>query len=254
MGISVASVIQYLRTRVGEGAIRFSDIYFAIPKKERALLQQAADEFSNDERLRFLKKHGLTTEELALFTSLRNRRTFAGDLYEYVTDTELIAHRLVRDVLTRRFGDGERGWWREGISGELRKKCAARREEDDDFADAFCYPNLIDLVKIIEDRWQLFAKLLPPKYASNRKSLRSDFDRLNKIRNAVMHPVKERRWSEADFQFVKDMNAAFRRSAERSKLPIPSLEPISEGAPEKDTASNAPNIGTDVTPDPRRIH
>ena len=67
MGISVASVIQYLRTRVGEGSVRFSDIYFAIPKTDRALLQRAADEFSNNvERLRFLKEHELTTEELDL--------------------------------------------------------------------------------------------------------------------------------------------------------------------------------------------
>jgi hypothetical protein len=69
-----------------------------------------------------------------------------------------------------------------------------------------------------------------------------------------MHPVKERKWSEADFQFVKDINEAFRRSAERSKVPIPSLEPIAESTQEKHPSSNEAAIKNDVIRGEKRIH
>lgn len=39
MGVSLATVIQYLRVQVGEGTLRFSDIYFAIPADKREQLQ-----------------------------------------------------------------------------------------------------------------------------------------------------------------------------------------------------------------------
>jgi predicted transcriptional regulator len=43
MGISFASVVQYLCTRVGERALRHSDIYFAIPKDKRQTLQKVLE-------------------------------------------------------------------------------------------------------------------------------------------------------------------------------------------------------------------
>lgn len=38
MGISVKSVIQYLRTRVGEGSLRLSDVYFSWTPEKREVL------------------------------------------------------------------------------------------------------------------------------------------------------------------------------------------------------------------------
>ena len=35
MGISVKSVVQYLRTQVGEGSLRLSDLYFSWPPEKR---------------------------------------------------------------------------------------------------------------------------------------------------------------------------------------------------------------------------
>lgn len=87
-----------------------------------------------------------------------------------------------------------------------------RREEDAQPCDSpFAYTDLIDLSKIISKNWGLFQDRLPGDYGVNRKVLETDFVRLSTIRNAVMHPVKERDWSEDDFQFVKEVRERFLR-------------------------------------------
>lgn len=213
MGITVSSVIQYLRTRVGEGALRFSDIYFAIPADKRDLLQMALAQRDEQGSIpqHEMQSKNLTREELDLFDSLRTHRVFAGDMYEYISDVELTLHSWVRRTLENEFGAGELEWWRNGIPSGIRSKCAARREEDEDPSDeVFAYTDLIDLAKIVNKHWELFRGMLPKEYSQNRKHLDRDFARLNRIRNAVMHPVKQRKWSEDDFQFVRTF---------RSKLP-----------------------------------
>ena len=56
----------------------------------------------------------------------------------------------------------------------------------------------------------MFNKLVD--YAENRKGdIERDFRKLNKIRNAVMHPIKDRKWSEDDFEFVKSRRDLFKQ-------------------------------------------
>lgn len=43
MGISVASVVQYIRTRIGEGALRLSETYFYLPGTKREVLERASE-------------------------------------------------------------------------------------------------------------------------------------------------------------------------------------------------------------------
>lgn len=207
MGISVKSVIQYLRTQVGEGSLRLSDVYFSWPAEKREMLQQAGRKKFTDVRL--LTANGLSRDDFDLFQSLRNSRVFAGDLYEYISLTELAIHRLVRSRLEREFGPTDDGWWRKGISSSIRVKCVSRREEDIDPADQFAYTTLIDLLEVISKNWPLFQGEIPEKYRPNRKQLESDLARLNRIRNSVMHPVKDRKWSEDDFVFVRQMWTLF---------------------------------------------
>ena len=47
------------------------------------------------------------------------------------------------------------------------------------------------------------------EYRNSRKVLQAEFARRNGIRNRLMHPVKDRRWSEDDFQFVQRLREAF---------------------------------------------
>lgn len=193
MGISVSSVIQYLCTRVGEGSLRLSDIYFSWPPEKR------------------VDGEGLTIEENKLFKALRRRGVFSGDMYDFVTEAEIAIHTIVRTILEREFGTEESGWWRKGIPSSIREKCASRREQDDEPCDSpFAYTTLIDLSTIITKSWPQFQKIIPTEYAANRKQLENDLIRLNGIRNAVMHPVKERKWTEDDFEFVRSVSHQFK--------------------------------------------
>ena len=210
MGISASTVIQYLRTQVGEGSLRLSDLFFSWSPEKREILQQAVNANYQDRNL-LLVENELCPEELYLFIKLRNRRTFAGDMYEYVSETEIIIHELVSNILQREFGTDESCWWRKGIPVKIRKKCASLREEDEEPCGfPYAYTSLIDLATIILKKWALFKNNVPARYTSNRKQLESDFARLNRIRNAVMHPVKDRNWTEEDFEFVREVFGLFK--------------------------------------------
>jgi len=43
----------------------------------------------------------------------------------------------------------------------------------------------------------------PKGYQKNKKRLERDLNNLNRIRNSVMHPIKEWKYSEDDFEFVR---------------------------------------------------
>jgi hypothetical protein len=193
MDVSFNTVVQYLRIRVGEGGLRLSDIYFAIPKQRRQVLQEALESLrpmSSWGRQAYLNQRfpgdDLSPEEIELFGSLRNQRVFAGDMYEYISETEVDLHETVRRTLVAEFGDPENGWWRQGIPSEIREKCVNRRELDEEPSDSpFAYTDLIDLSKIIVKNLALFQNVLPREYA-NRKALELDLRRLNSLRNSVM--------------------------------------------------------------------
>src|SRR5438045_2912736 len=101
MTLSPESVIQHLRTKVGEGAVRFSDIYFYWPADKRAALEILADGLKADQRAGFRAIHeaGACLEDVEFYRSLRQRRRFAGDLYEHVAEAELAVHDMVHTVL-----------------------------------------------------------------------------------------------------------------------------------------------------------
>src|ERR671924_352935 len=75
MRISVRSVIQYLQTRVGEGALRLSDLYFSWPPEKREVMQHARQ--GGRAAGPQLSANDLTRDDLYLFQSLRNSRVFA---------------------------------------------------------------------------------------------------------------------------------------------------------------------------------
>lgn len=208
MGISFNTVIQYLRTRVGEGSLRLSDVYFSWSPEKREILQKAGQGKYPDDFL--LSANELSRDDFKLFQSLRDSGMFRGDMYEYVSTVELAIHKFVRARLAREFGPDEDGWWRNGIPSSIRAKCASRREEDDEPSkEPYAYTTLIDLKIVISKKWGFFESELPKDYRANRKQLEGHLVLLNRIRNSVMHPVKERKWSENDFIFVRHMCRLF---------------------------------------------
>ena len=210
MQITVPSVLQYLRTRVGEGSLKLSDIFFSIPKTTRTLFDAAVSKREGKRKInwRKLPKNGYSRDELNLYLELSSSSLFCGDLYEHIAAMEVLLHDFVKATLISTLGRGEGEWWRSGVPVPIRKDCHARREEDDDpVNDPFAYTTFINLKSILEKNWSSFAELLPKRWAHNKKDFLKAFDRLNGIRNAVMHPVKKRAWTEDDFEFVRDFHS-----------------------------------------------
>jgi hypothetical protein len=209
----ISTIIQDLRLQVGEGDLKLSEIFFAIAPEKRAALEALIESSGTSSPSLLQKEPGAKRfewHEIDLYCRLRDPAIFRGDLYEYLADTEVALHRMVREKLVAEFGPAEVQWFRLGIPSEIRKYCVTAREDDPDpVDDAFAYTTLIQLAKIIEHNWALFAPVLPPQFTKDKKRLSRDFARLNTLRNAVMHPVKGRKWGREDFAFVREWHHHF---------------------------------------------
>jgi predicted transcriptional regulator len=204
LGRSNADVVQSLRSRVGEGELRLSDIYFSWPAGKRRVLEIARKkQRSGSEELE------VDAEDLAFFNSLYRRPVFAGDLYEHLAEAEIALHDMTKEMLERECGRGEANWWPR-VPEKVSTHCQDCRKADAQRAESkFQYTTILDLLKIIEKNWKSFRDALPTEYRTSKTRLARDFNRLNRIRNTVMHPVKRRRWTDSDFEFAKDMRKKF---------------------------------------------
>lgn len=206
-GISLSSVKQYLYSAVVEGLIRRSDIVFTIPAHEREFIEDAIRKLGVTQWYEIHKvvvAGGLSfdSELLKIYLHFRDARVSMGDMYEYLSDIEVMLHRAIKMVLVSKYGKNE--WWRQGIPLGIRKICVAIREEDSEPAEEpYHYTNLIHLQEILDKQWELFSQYLPPVAVKDKKGFLSKFIRLNRIRNSVMHPVKGLLVTEDDFIFVR---------------------------------------------------
>jgi len=215
----IFKVIQDLRLQAGEGDLKLSQIFFAIPAEKRAALE-ALIQLNGTSSPSALQKQaavqGVEWHELDRYCRLR---VFRADLYEYLADIEVARHNMVRATLSEEFGPEEKQWWRQGVPPEIRKACVQAREEDPDpVDDPFAYTTLIHLAKIIEHNWKVFPSRLPPSFANDKKRLLHEFTRLNFIRNAVMHPVKGRAWGREEFEFVLQWHRYFVQSRDALRI------------------------------------
>ena len=223
MGISVASVRQYLYTQVGEGRIRRSDIVFSIPAEKRRAIEDVIDQKKTTNLVTVaiaLEREGFDVDrtELKMYLDLRDSRVSLGDMYEYIREIEVTLHDMVKEVLVAEYGEG---WWRTGISESIRKDCASRREGDTEpVREPYCYTTFINLSTIIQKQWNIFSSVLPPEFAGSKKSLLlQELERINNVRNRVMHPVKTHEFTEEEFCFAHH----FRKRIGRDKWERPSL-------------------------------
>jgi hypothetical protein len=207
-GVPFATVMSHLYGLVGEGALKRSDIVFSFDQDTRDAIELAieAQQTTDSRALRkALAKQDvqIRREDLAVYLTLRDARVALGDMYEMVRDVELAIHDRVRDAFVAEFG--EERWWREGVPANVRAECAALYEHDPDPApDAFSYTTLIHLREILDKRWDVLAPALPKALQSNRKKLMADLVTLNRIRNAVMHPVRRAAFTDREFLFVRN--------------------------------------------------
>lgn len=202
--IKWVGVERALNEAIGSGKLMVSDFYFAAPEDVRQGVERLADTGSNnDEIMKKAADEGWDKFNVQAVLKFRDTDAFRGDLYRYLSDIELSLFEHVQNILMEAYGVGEDNWWAEGVPVSVRTKCATRREEDPDRLEPWRYQDLLDLSKTIEKNWKFFKHTLPKYMRANRSRLLRGLSRLNRIRNAVMHPVKKRSWSRDDFAFVR---------------------------------------------------
>jgi hypothetical protein len=184
LGVNVTSIAGYIHRAIGEGLIRRSDIYFSVPREHRKMDSTLGYWYTDP-------RHAL------------------GDMYEDIRRIEIGVHEKIREALVSHYGDGEAGWWRQGVPEKVRVKCQERRERElYDPCEPICYSDLLDLDAILEEQWALLKDLFQV-YTANRKQLSRDLRQLNRIRNKVMHPIRGLVPDEEDFDFVRRLQRAF---------------------------------------------
>jgi hypothetical protein len=146
----------------------------------------------------------------------RERSTAAAPkpLYECLREIETTLHDHIRKRLQEHYGEGEDGWWDKGIPLTIREDCVKRREGELKKGAAYEYTDLIDLHKILDKNWGVFEQ--DYKRVSDALPSKKEFlDRLaqlNRIRNAVMHPVKQAaRPDQKDIEFVEGLQEIVRQ-------------------------------------------
>lgn len=226
LGISFASVRRYLWVAVGEGFIRRSDILFSLPKPLRVAVERVRlhGNVSTISDLRWgliREKVPFDRNELELIWSLTMARAGHGDLYEFLTRTENLLHKRIRNVLVAQFGKME--WWRRGVQENIRVQCATSREMDPEGeAEPFAYTTLIHLKEILNKQWPLFEPLVPKEFAKDKAAFLSGLTRLNGIRNRIMHPTRLHLITDEDFEFAREMHRRLRPDAWREPVPTTS--------------------------------
>ena len=107
MGITIASVEQYLYTKVGEGTIKRSDILFSIERETRRVIediiqQSGKTDFNSIFAVARRMGHALNYDELRIYLKLRDARVSMGDMYELICRIELNYTRRSNSFLSKR--------------------------------------------------------------------------------------------------------------------------------------------------------
>ena len=228
----VAELKRLLLTQVGEGGLLLSEIYFSIPEARRKRFQGICD---GDPEIGAVKLR-LTTLIKSWHPKNRDRKVSDlgpdhgliecdlywlskdspfTDTYRFLRDLETSLPRLIRRTLEHFFKAHDDAWWKEGVPVETRKRCVIAKESDASaYLEPCAYMNFIDFKTIIDSNWKAFCEVLPPSLPNERhkKQLLDSFQRLNDIRNCVMHPIKQIPLSQDDCNFVRNQCEQLRES------------------------------------------
>jgi hypothetical protein len=106
---------------------------------------------------------------------------------------------------------GEEQWWRSGVPDSIRAECAALLEKDPEPAEEpYCYTHMINMREILDKRWPILSKYMPKDLLNKKKDILERLLRLNRIRNSVMHPVRNSLLGEEEFEFVRALDRELR--------------------------------------------
>ena len=274
LGLRTSDVMNFLWTRIGEGGLRRSDIAFSLKRNVRKAIEAVIAETGSQSAARIckeLEKRGIHCNrfDVRMYLEYRRAPVVLGDMYELVRSIEVRLHRFIKRVFIAEFGVDD--WWRGGVPDNIRAECAALREKDPEPApEPYNYTHLIALREIVDRKWSILSKHLPPETAQNKRDLMDRLVQLNRIRNNVMHPVRGGMLTEEEFEFVYNLeedlgpltapeesvvaeqNAAEDHQQPPDALPqelVSKLEPVNEvRPPQEDAATSEQAAGEDFIP------
>jgi len=210
-GVSTCSLIQNIDSAVHAGRVLRSQVQSALNKDWLDLVAPMTRNprvFTPKVISHMLKETysncDLDLEEVALYVLYCKKSYRAIDLYEVLHDMERTLHTKIKEVLIRKYHEF---WWKTGVPKSVRTSCQVAVEDDPEHRDEhpYDYTTLLNLKEILDKQWSLFGKQLPLDVAQRKPDLMKDFNRLNAIRNKVMHPVRHAPPSDEEFAFAKHM-------------------------------------------------
>jgi predicted transcriptional regulator len=233
MHTTTAAVMQYLCLKIGEGDLRRSDVVFSVPQPLRQAIEEILktnEGISGAVIARELQRRGITANRVdtAVYIAFRRARVVLGDMYELVRNLELRLHNFIKDAFIAEYGEDQ--WWRGGVPDTIRAECAALMEKDPEPAsEPYCYTHLINTREIMDKRWAVLSQYMPEAFRQRKKELMERLLRLNRIRNTVMHPVRDSQLEEDDFEFVRELDrdlADLRAAATQKHEPVQIAEEL----------------------------
>ncbi len=218
LGISTSSVSEYAKTAIGKGMLRKVDVLTSIPREARDAMdviianEGIAADYEITQRL---KKVGVALDSVEVRLYLDLRDGTMADMYELVRKIEIRLHGLIRTTMIDTYGDR---WWRDGIPQSIRCECASSQEADGEPAsEPYCYTTFIQLKEIFEKKWAILSEQLPLSIRKRKPEFTSCLAEVNRIRNAVMHPVKNLPINDEKFAMVNALWAELNTDASRTK-------------------------------------
>jgi DGQHR domain-containing protein len=138
-------------------------------------------------------------------TGTNEARQLMPELQLKIQDAAL---RLVRST----FGEGDAGWWRQGVPEKIRTEVAGRRETSPEGGGYEQFFELLDYRSMAAANWELFQPFFAFGDGKGKESQLSWFSRLNTIRNRIAHPERGS-VSEEEIAFIEALVAHFERGA-----------------------------------------
>jgi hypothetical protein len=243
--------MQYLCLKIGEGELRRSDIAFSLPHDARVAIEeivQQAPSATAGRITRALLKKGIQANriDISVYLHYRRARVVLGDMYELLRMVEVRLHSFIKQAFILEFGEEQ--WWRSGVPDNIRAECAALLEKDPEPAEEpYNYTHLISLREILDKRWSVLSKYMPKVLLNQKKDLLERLLKLNRIRNSVMHPVRNAVLTEDEFEFVRDLECALKELQVHTPSeaePVPLTEEIAAA----EAAAPARELVTTITP------
>ena len=251
MGSTPAAIMQYLCLKIGEGELRRSDIAFSLPHDVRIAIEETLEQTPSATAgalTRALRKKGIDANriDISIYLHYRRARVVLGDMYELLRMVEVRLHSFIKQAFILEFGEEQ--WWRSGVPDNIRAECAALLEKDPEPAEEpYNYTHLISIREILDKRWPILSKYMPKALLNQKKDVLERLLKLNRIRNSVMHPVRNAVLTEDEFEFVRDLEADLKELQVHTPSeaePVPLTEEIAAA----EAAAPTRELVTTITP------